>query len=57
MPTVLVASESHVDLDGVDVIAGTKVIEPKKTIRSISEGAMFKQVRGIELISMTKEKA
>ena len=42
---------------GVDVIAGTKVIEPEKTIRCISEGAMFKQLQGVELICMAREKA
>lgn len=41
---------------GVDVIAGTKVVEPERTIRCISEGAMFKQVAGVELVSMVKEK-
>lgn len=37
---------------GVDVIAGVKVIEPEKTIRSISEGAIFSQVKGVKLITM-----
>ena len=41
---------------GVDVIAGVKVVDPEKAIRCISEGAIFKQVEGVELVSMTKEK-
>ncbi len=39
---------------GVDVIAGTKVIEPDKALRCISEGAMFRQVEGVELITMSR---
>jgi len=41
---------------GVDVIAGTKVVEPERAIRCISEGAMFKQIEGVKLITMAKEK-
>jgi uncharacterized protein (DUF4213/DUF364 family) len=40
---------------GVDILAGTKVIEPDKTIRSISQGAMFRQVKGVQLVTMAKE--
>ena len=39
---------------GVDVISGTKVVEPEKAIRSISEGAIFPQVRGVKLLNMAK---
>ncbi len=39
---------------GVDVIAGVKVVEPEKTIRSISEGAIFSQVEGVKLVTMAK---
>ena len=41
---------------GVDVLAGAEVIEPQKTIRSISEGAIFSQVEGVRLVTMAKEK-
>jgi len=41
---------------GVDIIAGTKVVDPEKAIRCISEGAMFRQVEGVELINMTRER-
>jgi uncharacterized protein (DUF4213/DUF364 family) len=41
---------------GVDVIAGTKVVEPDKTILSISQGAMFRQVEGVRLVTMAKER-
>lgn len=37
---------------GVDVIAGVKVVEPEKTIRSISQGAIFTQLKGVRLVTM-----
>jgi uncharacterized protein (DUF4213/DUF364 family) len=39
---------------GVDVICGTKVIDAEKVIRSISEGATFKQVTGVRLLTLSK---
>jgi uncharacterized protein (DUF4213/DUF364 family) len=41
---------------GVDILAGVKVVEPDKTIRSISQGAMFRQVEGVRLVTMAKER-
>ena len=41
---------------GVDILAGTKVVEPDKTIRSISQGAIFSQVEGVKLVTMAKER-
>jgi uncharacterized protein (DUF4213/DUF364 family) len=40
---------------GVDVLAGVKVVEPEKTIRSIGQGAIFSQVEGVRLVTMAKE--
>ena len=40
---------------GVDMLAGTNVVEPDKTIRSISQGAMFRQVEGVRLVTMAKD--
>jgi uncharacterized protein (DUF4213/DUF364 family) len=37
---------------GVDVVSGTKVVEPEKVLRSISEGAIFPQVQGVKLLNM-----
>lgn len=37
---------------GVDVISGTKVVEPEKVICSISEGAIFPQVQEVKLLNM-----
>ena len=39
---------------GVDIIGGVKVVEPEKAIRSISEGATFRQVKGVKLLTMSK---
>jgi uncharacterized protein (DUF4213/DUF364 family) len=41
---------------GVDILAGTKVVEPDKTIHSISQGAIFSQVKGVRLVTMAKER-
>ncbi len=41
---------------GVDVIAGVKVIEPEKAIRSIGEGAIFSQVEWVKLVTMLNPK-
>jgi len=41
---------------GIDVIAGTRVVNAERAIRCISEGAMFKQVEGVELVNMVREK-
>jgi len=39
---------------GIDAICGSKIIDPDKLIRSISEGATFKQVTGVRLLTLTK---
>jgi uncharacterized protein (DUF4213/DUF364 family) len=39
---------------GIDAICGSKVIDPDKIIRSISEGATFKEVTGVKLLTLTK---
>ncbi|UCE98127.1 MAG: DUF364 domain-containing protein [Dehalococcoidia bacterium] len=39
---------------GVDVISGVKVIEAKRMLACISEGAMFKQIEGLKYLSMRK---
>ena len=40
---------------GVDIIAGVRVVEPEKTIHSISEGAIFRQMQGVRLVTMARE--
>jgi hypothetical protein len=39
---------------GIDAISGTKVVDEEKVIRSISEGATFKEVTGVRLLTLTK---
>lgn len=39
---------------GIEAICGTKVIDAEKVIRSISEGATFKEVTGVKLVTLTK---
>ena len=39
---------------GVDMIAGSRVIDPQRAIRCISEGATFRQIRGIKHLIMKK---
>jgi uncharacterized protein (DUF4213/DUF364 family) len=39
---------------GIHAICGTKVIDEEKVIRSISEGATFKEVTGVKLLTLAK---
>jgi len=39
---------------GIDAICGSKVIDPDQLIRSISEGATFKEVTGVRLLTLCK---
>jgi hypothetical protein len=39
---------------GIDAICGAKVIDADKVIRSISEGATFKEVTGVRLLTLSK---
>ena len=41
---------------GIDVISGAKVIDTKMVLRCIGEGATFRQVQGVRLLSMAKAK-
>ncbi len=41
---------------GIDVIAGARVKEPQTVLRMIGQGAHFKQLSGIELITLSREK-
>ena len=39
---------------GIDAICGSKIIDPDCLIRSISEGATFKEVTGVRLLTLRK---
>jgi uncharacterized protein (DUF4213/DUF364 family) len=40
---------------GVDLIAGTRVIDPAEALAVASQGAIFRQMRGVQLVTMTKD--
>ena len=40
---------------GVDLIAGTRVIDPAGALVVASQGAIFRQMRGVRLVTMTKD--
>jgi len=40
---------------GVDVISGTRVIDPEAVLRQVSQGATFRQMRGVRLLTMKRE--
>jgi len=39
---------------GVDAISGTKVVNPEAVLRCVSQGATFRQIKGIRLLTMRK---
>lgn len=41
---------------GIDAISGTKVINPDLTLLCVSQGATFRQIKGIELLTMMKKR-
>src|SRR4030065_339546 len=55
---LLIGPTSHLHLIlfnyGIDAICGSKIIDPDQLIRSISEGATFKEVTGVRLLTLTK---
>lgn len=40
---------------GIDVIAGTRIVDPEAALRSIREGATFRQIAGRQPVSLFKE--
>jgi uncharacterized protein (DUF4213/DUF364 family) len=39
---------------GVDVVSGTRVIDSEKALRYVSQGASFRQMRGVRLLTMRR---
>jgi uncharacterized protein (DUF4213/DUF364 family) len=39
---------------GVDAVSGTKVVDPELALRCVSEGATYRQIRGIRQLTMSK---
>lgn len=40
---------------GIDAVCGTKVIDPDVALRSVSQGANYRQVKGIRQLTMLRE--
>jgi uncharacterized protein (DUF4213/DUF364 family) len=40
---------------GVDMVAGTQVVDPLEAMRVAGQGAIFRQMRGVRLVTMRKE--
>jgi uncharacterized protein (DUF4213/DUF364 family) len=40
---------------GIDAVSGTKVIDPDLAMRCVSEGATYRQIKGIRQLTMTKQ--
>lgn len=41
---------------GVDLVAGTRIVDPVTALTVASQGAIFRQMRGVRLVTMTKDK-
>jgi hypothetical protein len=41
---------------GVEVISGTRVVDPELALCCVSEGATFRQMRGVRLLTMERQK-
>jgi len=39
---------------GVDAVSGTRVIEPEAVLNYVSQGATFRQIKGIRLLTMMR---
>lgn len=40
---------------GVNIVSGTQVVDIEAALRTLSEGATFRQMRGVKLLTMTRE--
>ena len=40
---------------GVDALSGTKVVDPDLALRCVSQGATFRQIRGVKRLTMMKQ--
>jgi uncharacterized protein (DUF4213/DUF364 family) len=41
---------------GIDAVSGTLVVEPESVLRCVIQGATFRQIKGIRLLTMLKER-
>jgi len=40
---------------GVDIISGTRVVDEAAVMRTVAQGASFRQVEGVRLLTFTRE--
>lgn len=40
---------------GIDAVSGTRVVDPDATLRSVSQGANYRQIKGIRQLTMLKD--
>jgi uncharacterized protein (DUF4213/DUF364 family) len=41
---------------GVDILSGTRVLDEAAVLRTVGQGASFRQVEGVKLLSFTRER-
>ena len=41
---------------GVTIISGTRVVEETVVLRTVGQGAVFRQVQGVKLLTLTRER-
>ena len=41
---------------GVDAVSGTRVIDPDLALRCVSQGANFRQIKGVKRLTMTRDR-
>jgi hypothetical protein len=41
---------------GVTIISGTRVVDEEAVVRTVGQGAVFRQVQGVKLLTLTREK-
>jgi uncharacterized protein (DUF4213/DUF364 family) len=41
---------------GIDAVSGTKVMDPDLALRCVSQGANYRQIRGIRQLTMIRNK-
>jgi uncharacterized protein (DUF4213/DUF364 family) len=41
---------------GIDAISGTRVVNPEAVLNCVSQGATFRQIKGIQLLIMKRQK-
>jgi uncharacterized protein len=39
---------------GIDAVSGTRVVDPDLALRCVSQGANFRQIKGIKKFTLTK---